>query len=143
MSIKSVKITMSRVGIHSLNFNKEGSKKVLYMPLAKIVYNEKDKKNASVYLDPTMVKKNYFKNWIVGLTFFVGITEDGYEIYNEEGERTGKVSINDVGKAIQVNEDSFICLKGKLASWIGIDGSIIDSRDLTDEEMKYFESDES
>jgi hypothetical protein len=134
---------MSRVGIHSLNFNKEGSKKVLYMPLAKIVYNEKDKKNASVYLDPTMVKKNYFKNWIVGLTFFVGITEDGYEIYNEEGERTGKVSINDVGKAIQVNEDFFICLKGKLASWIGIDGSIIDRRDLTDEEMKYFESDES
>ena len=133
MSIKKVKLTMSRVGVHSLN-----AKTVLYMPMVTIDYNESDKKKQSVYLDVDnrLVEKNYFKGMIVCHSFFAGITEDQYLIYDEDGKRTGTTSIKEVGELIQVNEDSFICLKDKLASWIDVNGSLIKSRDLTDGELK-------
>ena len=126
---------MSRVGVHGLN-----AKAILYMPMATIDYNESNKKKQSVYLDvdDKMIKKDYFKSLIIGLSFFAGVTADQYIIFDEDGKRTGTTSIVEVGELIQVNEDSFICLKGRLASWIGINGSIIKSRDLTDEELKHF-----
>ena len=134
MSIKSVKVTMSSVGVNSV----DKPRRVKYMPIANITYNEKDMQKKSVLLDNCMVKKDYFKGWIIGVSFFAGITKDSYQIYDEEGNRTGTAMIEEVGRIIQVNQDDFICLKGKYASLVNTKGEVIGGRELTNEELKSF-----
>ena len=131
MSIKSVKVTMSSVGVHV----GDAPRKVMYMPIAKIDYIEKGHRSQRVPLDNKMVSnRKHFKGWFNSLSFFVGSTKDSYQIYDENGNRTGTVKKKDVGYPVQVNEDDFICLKGRIASWINGKGECIDSHELTDEE---------
>ena len=133
MKIKKVKVTMSRIGINSMN----APRRVVYMPLAKIHYMEKENKSQIIHLDHALIPdKKYFKGWIIGLSFFAGVTKDCYQIYDENGKRTGTANIEEFGNPIQANEDDFICLKGKIASWIGKNGECKRSRELTDEEYK-------
>ncbi len=80
--------------------------------------------------------RKYFKGWIIGLSYFVGITKDSYQIYDENGIRTGTACIEEYGQPIQANEDDFICLKGKVVSWIGKSGECVGCRVLTDEEYE-------
>lgn len=132
MALKNVKVTMSRIGVHTM----EGSSTV-YMPLAKIEYMEPEKKKKTVHLDGKMMSdKKYFKGWILGMSYFVGVTADAYQIYDEDGNRTGTASVEEYGRPIQANEDDFICLKERRISWIGIDGLCTKSRELTDEEYE-------
>ena len=112
MSIKSVKVTMSSVGVNSV----DKPRRVEYMPIANITYNEKGMQKKSVLLDNCMVKKDYFKGWIIGVSFFAGITKDSYQIYDEEGNRTGTAIIEDVGRIIKGNKGDIICVKGKNAT---------------------------
>ncbi|MCR4995631.1 MAG: hypothetical protein K6A32_09725 [Bacteroidales bacterium] len=133
MKIKNVKVTMSRIGITSL----KEPRKVVYMPLAKIDYMEKECSSQTVNLDQAFLPdKKYFKGWIIGLSYFVGITKDSYQIYDENGIRTGTASIEKYGQPIQVNEDDFVCLKGKTASWINRNGECDCSRELTDDDYR-------
>ena len=133
MKIKKVKVTMSRIDITS----EEAPRRVVYMPLAKIDYMEKEHRSQTVHLDQAFIPdKKFFKGWIIGLSYFVGITENSYQIYDENGIRTGTASMEDFGRPIQVNEDDFICLKGKTASLIAKNGECVRSRELTDEEFK-------
>lgn len=133
MSIKSVKVTMSTVGVNAVG----APRKVMYMPIAKIDYMEKGHRSQRVLLDNEMVPdKKHFKGWIIGLSFFAGCTKDSYQIYDENGNRTGTANIEKVGTPIQVNEDDFVCLKGRIASWINRNGECEDSRELTDEEYR-------
>ena len=44
--------------------------------------------------------------------------------------------MEDFGRPIQVNEDNFICLKGKTVSLIAKNGECVGSRELTVEELK-------
>ena len=134
MKIKKVKVTMSRIGITTM----DAPRRVFYMPLAKIDYMEKEHRSQTVHLDQVFIPdKKFFKGWIIGLSYFVGITENSYQIYDENGIRTGTASIEDFGRPIQANEDDFICLKGKIVSLIAKNGECIRSRELTDEEFKY------
>lgn len=133
MKIKNVKVTMSRIGINALNV----PRRVVYMPLAKIDYVEKECRRQTIHLDQAFIPdKKYFKGWIVGLSYFAGVTNDCYQIYDENGIRTGTADIKEYGNPIQANEDDFICLKGKIATWIGKKGECVKSRELTDEEYK-------
>ena len=133
MNIKKVKVTMSRIGINTPG----APRRVVYMPLAKIDYMEKEYCSQTVHLDQALIPdKKFFKGWIIGLSYFVGVTENSYQIYDEKGNRTGTASIEDFGRPIQANEDYFICLKGKIASWIAKNGECVRSRELTDEELK-------
>lgn len=133
MKIKKVKVTMSRIDITS----EEAPRRVVYMPLAKIDYMEKEHRSQTVHLDQAFIPdKKFFKGWIIGLSYFVGITENSYQIYDENGIRTGTASMEDFGRPIQVNEDNFICLKGKTVSLIAKNGECVGSRELTDEEFK-------
>ena len=133
MKIKNVKVTMSYVGLTA----GDTPRQVAYMPLAKISYVEKEHRSKTVLLDETLVPdKKYFKGWIIGVSYFAGITKDSCQIYDENGNRTGTVSIEEFGKPIQANEDNFICLKGKTVSWIAKNGECVGSRELTDEEFK-------
>ena len=131
MTIKNVKVTMSKVGVHTHN----EPRKVMYLPLATITYNESEKTHKH-YLDGKLVKKDYFKGFIIGKTYFAGITENEYLIYDEVGERTGSVTMEAVGKVIQANEDYFVCLKEKTIYGIDAKGTITASRELTDEELE-------
>jgi hypothetical protein len=133
MKIKNVKVTMSYVGLTA----GDTPRQVSYMPLAKISYVEKEHRSKTVLLDETLVPdKKYFKGWIIGVSYFAGITKDSCQIYDENGNRTGTVSIEEFGKPIQANEDNFICLKGKTVSWIAKNGECVGSRELTVEELK-------
>ena len=123
---------MSRVGIHTMEGNS-----TVYMPLAKIDYMEPGKEKKTVYLDDKMVSdKKYFKGWILGASYFVGVTADSYQIYDEDGNRIGTASIEEFGEPIQAHEDDPICLKRKLASLIDVYGKCKKSRELTDEEYE-------
>ena len=131
MKIKNVKVSMAQIGINTA----DAPRRVVYMPIAKIDYMEKGNHSQRVHLDKAMIPdKKHFKGWIVGMSYFVGCTKDCYQIYDENGNRTGTVSIEKVGKPIQANEDDFICLKGRTASWINRNGECVNSRELTDEE---------
>lgn len=132
MVLKNVKVTMSRLGVHTMEGNT-----TVYMPLANIEYMELGKKKKTVHLDGKMVSdKKYFKGWILGSSYFVGVTVESYQIYDEDGNRTGISSIEEFGEPIQANEDDFICLKGRIASLIGINGKCKKSRALTNEEYE-------
>ncbi len=133
MKIKNVKVTMSYVGLTA----GDTPRQVSYMPLARISYVEKEYHSKTVLLDETLVPdKKYFKGWIIGVSYFAEITKDSCQIYDENGNRTGTVSIEEFGKPIQANEDNFICLKGKTVSWIAKNGECVGSRELTVEELK-------
>ena len=130
MTIKDVKVRMSKVGLR-----KSGEpRKVLYMALAKITYNETNEPY-SLMLGGNFVKKSYYKGFIICKTFFAGITEDEYLIYDEKGEHVATVSVETVGKVIQANENYFVCLKDHTVYGIDAKGAIIASKELTDEEL--------
>ena len=131
MTIKNVKVTMSKVGVNTPS----KPRKVVYMPLATITYNE-TKKTHTQFLDGEFVKKDHFKGFVIGKTYFAGITENEYLIYDEMGERTGSVTIEAVGKVIQADENHFVCLKEKTIYGIDAKGAILASRELTDEELE-------
>ena len=130
MTIKDVKVKLSKIGV-----NKPGEpRKVLYMPIATITYNETDEAY-SLLLGGSFVKKSYYKGFIISKTFFVGITENEYLIYDEKGEYMAAVLVETVGKPLQANESYFVCLKDHTIFGIDIKGEIIASKDLTDEEL--------
>ena len=106
MTIKDVKVKLSKIGV-----NKPGEpRKVLYMPIATITYNETNEAY-SLLLGGSFVKKSYYKGFIISKTFFVGITENEYLIYDEKGEYMAAVLVETVGKPLQANESYFVCLK--------------------------------
>ena len=75
MALKNVKVTMSRLGVHTMEGNT-----TVYMPLANIEYMELGNKKKTVHLDGKMVSdKKYFKGWILGSSYFVGVTVDSYQ----------------------------------------------------------------
>lgn len=135
MTIKDVKVTMSRIGITS----SDTPRKIMYMPIAKISYNE-SKKSFTKFLDGTFVKKDHFQGYIIGKAYFVGITKDEYLIYNEVGERIGSVKIETVGRPIEAHEEYFVCLKDKTISGINPKGEIIATKELSDNELKNLTS---
>ena len=130
MKINHIKVRMSKVGMTT-----PGTKrKVLYMPIARIEYAEKEISPKEVHLDMAFLSdKNYFRGWIEGQSYFAGVTNDSYQIYDENGIRTGTVLIEKVGMPIQANENDFVCLKGRIASWVSKTGEC-KSRELTDDE---------
>lgn len=119
MTIKDVKVTMSRIGITSS---------------VKITYNESNT-SLTKFLNGTFVKKDYFQEFIIGKTYFVGITKDEYLIYNVVGERIGSVKIETVGRPIEAHEEYFVCLKDKTISGINPKGEVIATKELSDEEL--------
>ena len=132
MSIKSVKVTLSKV---KENVEREQHKGE-YMPIATITYIEKDKQKKQVFLDNTMVEKGYFKCWNVGQSFFIGTTTDSYIIYDEDGNRTGTTSVG-YGRIIQMDEVYFVCLDDD--NWIrliNIHGFAFRGKLLTNEEVE-------
>lgn len=67
MALKNVKVTMSRLGVHTMEGNT-----TVYMPLANIEYMELGEKKKTVHLDGKMVSdKKYFKGWILASSYFV------------------------------------------------------------------------
>ena len=66
MALKNVKVTISRLGVHTMEGNT-----TVYMPLANIEYMELVEKKKTVHLDGKMVSdKKYFKGWILGSSYF-------------------------------------------------------------------------
>lgn len=66
MALKNVKVTISRLGVHTMEGNT-----TVYMPLANIEYMELGKKKKTVHLDGKMVSdKKYFISgfWVLPIS---------------------------------------------------------------------------
>ena len=138
MSIKSVKIEMIKADGNVVDAEKQG--KVEYQPIATITYNEEEKTTKHVFLDNKLIDKDYFKCWDVGPSFFIGTTDDSYIVYDEDGNRTANLKIEYTGEIIQVNEDSFVCLREDWLNLYEINGFAFAGRLLAKDELEALNS---
>ena len=91
-----------------------------------------------VYLEKMVESKKYYTGWIEGKTYIAGITNEGYDFFDEKGKLTGAITIESFGQAIQADEDSIICLKGIEIYKVSPEGQVLGSRELTVEEQKQW-----
>ena len=138
MSIKNVKIEMVKASGNVADSDKQG--KVEYKPIATITYNEEEKITKQIFLDNKLVDKDYFKCWDVGPSFFIGTTDDYYIVYDEDGNRTASLEIEYTGKMIQVDEDSFACLREDWINLYDINGFAFAGRLLAKDEIEALNS---
>ena len=131
MSITSIEIKFSKVGVHSI----DQPRKVNYIPVAVLQFDNLPKKKR-IYLDGFLSDKKSVKQVLAGETFIALKIDDDFIIYDLEGSRQGQVSAKEYGKLFQVNENSFILCKDRTVTWINDRGKVVQSRELTNEEYK-------
>lgn len=137
MSIYRIeKISYSRVGVTCPG----QPRKVRYFPIVSIIHDEKGANKSKVFLNKMVDSKKYYTGWIEGKTYIAGVTSGGYEFFDEEGKLTGTASIASVGRVIQANEDSIICLKGVVIYAVSPEGKVLGCRKLTAEEQALWVS---
>ena len=132
MSIYRIeKISYSKVGV-----TRAGQpRKVNYIPIVSLIHDEKGTIKSKVYLEKMVESKKHYTGWIEGKTYIAGITNEGYDFFDEKGKLTGTITIDSLGQAIQADEDSIICLKGIVISKVSPEGQVLGSRELTVEEQ--------
>ena len=132
MSIYRIeKISYSKVGVTHVGL----PRKVNYIPIVSLIHDEKGTIKSKIYLEKMVESKKYYTGWIEGKTYIAGITNDGYDFFNEKGKLIGAITIDSLGQAIQADEDSIICLKGIVISKVSPEGQVLGSRELTVEEQ--------
>ncbi len=132
MRIVSMEVKFSKIGMTRINQPRQ----VCYMPVAVIQFEGGSKKKR-IYLQGVISNKKSVKQVFAGETFIALLIDDDFRIYDIDGNISGQVSANDYGQLIQVNEDSFVLLKDRTATWISDKGEVIKSRELTEEEFGY------
>ena len=130
------KISYSRVGVTCPG----QPRKVMYFPVVSIIHDEKGATKSKVFLNKMVDSKKYYTGWIEGKTYIAGATNEGYDFFDEKGKQTGAVTIASVGRVIQANVDSIICLKGVVICEVSAEGKVLGSRELTAEEQALWVS---
>ena len=125
------KISYSKVGVTHAG----QPRKVSYIPIVSLIHDEKGTIKSKVYLEKMVESKKHYSGWIEGKTYIAGITNEGYDFFDEKGKLTGTITIDFLGQAIQADEDSIICLKGIVISKVSPEGQVLGSRELTVEEQ--------
>lgn len=135
MGIQSIEIKFSKIGVNQLDSN-QGKilKGITYMPVAAVQFEGESKKKR-IYLSSMVSDKKIIKQVIGGDTFICLQINDEYKVYNLDGALQGSISSVEYGNLLQVNEDSFILLKGSLITLINDKGEIVGSRMLNEEEL--------
>ncbi len=131
MSIKCVKIVMSRFGVTSL----KSPKKVMYLPTVEISYQEKERKRVSVTIGKMVENKSLYKLELVGEDFFlIRMGDEEYHMYDENGKLTTKFKIVEVGQPILFCEDYCVFTQNGIFTYLNYSGEVIEKREMTDEE---------
>lgn len=131
MRITNLELKFSKIGINTLS----QARKECYMPVVVIKYENQPKKKR-IYLDDYISDKKSVKHLIAGETYIALLINEEFFIYDLEGRKQGSIIAKDYGELIQVNEDSFILCKDRVAFCINDKGAIVKSRELTDEEYQ-------
>lgn len=137
VTIKSVKVTMSRIGIHTQELNK-----VVYLPLVNITYTDANKKKLSIFAPLSEAnggpkKKDYHGVVICG-DFFVLLLTNEWEILSDECKLLA--TIKPCGTPIQADEDEFIVRDGNVITWYDKNGNNAGSRELTADEIETLDN---
>lgn len=135
MGLQSLEIKFSKIGVNQLSCNQgKIQKSVTYIPVATVLFEGKSKKK--IYLSSIVSDKKSIKQVIAGDTFICLQINDEYKVHNLDGDFKGSVSAEEYGNLLQVNEDSFILLKGSAITLIKDKGEVAGSRMLTEEELR-------
>lgn len=135
MGIQSLEIKFSKIGVNQLSFIRAKFKKVLptfLLPLFCLRVNQRRRSISLVFISD----KKSIKQVIAGDTFICLQINDEYKVHNLDGDFQGSVSAEEYGNLLQVNEDSFILLKGSAITLINDKGEVAGSRMLTEEELR-------
>ena len=141
--IKGLKLTFSRIGVHSIT---QPERRVVWMVGMDIVYEDGSRNKVPLLSYPmvsTAEKKKI--NVSATTTGFVIATpgeERSYHFYNAAGEATGQLPVAEVGELVQIDERAVVFRMGDHVRFYGLDSTLIGERDLTAEEIAAL-SDES
>ena len=141
MAIISAKVSFSPIkgitlGVDPLTGSAvSGRDKTIYIPRVSMQI-EGRKTAKSGYLDVERFSKKDYKG--IGLLeeFIVIVTTTEYITVGEDCAEHKALKIADTGKIVGGQKEGFICLKGKTVNLYNIEGEILGSRELTDEELK-------
>lgn len=136
MGIQSIEIKFSKIGVNQLD-SEQGKiqKSITYIPVAAVLFEGESKKK-KIYLSSVVSDKKSIKQVIAGDTFICLQVNAEYKVHNLDGDLQGSVSAEEYGNLLQVNEDSFILLKGSAIALINDKGEVAGSRMLTEEELR-------
>ena len=136
MGIQSIEIKFSKIGVNQLD-SEQGKiqKSITYIPVAAVLFEGESKKK-KIYLSSVVSDKKSIKQVIAGDTFICLQVNAEYNVHNLDGDLQGSVSAEEYGNLLQVNEDSFILLKGSAITLINDKGEVAGSRMLTEEELR-------
>lgn len=137
MGIQSIEIKFSKIGVNQL-VSEQGKiqKSITYIPVAAVLFEGESKKKKKIYLSSVVSDKKSIKQVIAGDTFICLQVNAEYKVHNLDGDLQGSVSAEEYGNLLQVNEDSFILLKGSAIALINDKGEVAGSRMLTEEELR-------
>lgn len=128
--VEKVEIKFSLVGVTEKNQPRQMN----YIPVVLVQYKGY-KRIKKIFLEGMFDKKPSVKCSISGGSYIAVQFDNEYRIYDWEGKRKGGVLYSDFGRPIQVEPDCFVLLKEKNATWISDAGEVINSRELTEEEL--------
>lgn len=119
--------TIKEVKVHLVELVPLNSPEGKFAPITTISYNETDEPYY-LWLDGTILSEDYFKGFLVGDSFFVGITATAYQLYDNKGESIGVVPRNQISNVLEV----------ETIAKSTVNGFIYNSRAMTDEESLEF-----
>ena len=132
-NIKSVKVRMSRIGVHGVEINK-----VVYVPSVDITYTDTNKKKLSIFAPVSEgnkgLKRKDFHGVVVCGDFFVILFTNEWEILSEDCKLL--TTMKPCGTPIQADEDEFIVRDGNVITWYDKNGKNVGSRELTADELE-------
>lgn len=141
--ISALKLTFSRVGIHSF---REPEHRVAWMVGMDIRY-EDGRRNKVPMISYPMVSTAEKKKIDVSATSagFVVATpgaERNYHFYNAAGEPTGQLPAAEVGELVQIDDEAVVFRQGNHVKFYDLDTKFMGERDLTAKEIAALGADE-
>lgn len=131
VTIKNVKVTMSRIGVHSGNINK-----IVYLPSVDITYTDLNKKRLRAFAPLSkanggLKRKDYHGLLICG-SFFVLLLTNEWEILSDECKLLA--TMKPCGTPVEAGIDFFAIREGNSITAYNKNADKLESRELTAEE---------
>lgn len=136
VTIKNVKVTMSRIGVHTGNFNKN-----VYLPAVDITYTDPNREKLATFIfvsDGNLgLKKKDYHGVVVCGDFFVILFTNEWEIRSDDCKLL--CTMKPCGTPIQADINDFIVREGNVITGYDKNGNNIGSRELTNDELDYLD----
>lgn len=132
VTIKNVKVTMSRIGVHSGDFNKN-----VYLPAVDITYVDPSRKNLSIFAPLSEAnsgpKRNDYHGVVICGSYFILLLTNEWEILSDECKLLATMKPS--GTPIEAGIDFFSVREGNSIITYNKNAEKLGSRELTTEEI--------